>query len=280
MRNLFFMPNLKLAFASDLHLPITSHAAIANLARDIAQYGPAALFLAGDIAESLHDLSECLRLVRQHVAAKILVLPGNHDLYARDCPSRAKWETRLAEIVAGAGCEWFEGRSWSQEGIAVAGTIAWYDYSAKDPQVSATSDDFAREKKYHNPDAYEIDWWWSDPEFAKLVAKPFLETLDRLEADPAIRQIVVATHVPLVECQMCRDTGNADWAFSNAYFGNLALGAQVLAHRKVSHIISGHTHIERRGRITRPDRRPVEVCVIPSHYNEPRWVPLTLTYDL
>ena len=272
------MPILKLAFASDLHLPITSHAAISSLAREVAQFGPDALFLAGDIAESLLDLSECLRMIRKTVQAKIFVLPGNHDLWGRDCPSRIKWETRLAEVVADAGCEWFEGRSWSHQGIGVAGTIAWYDYSANDPSLSATPDDFAREKKYFNPDANELDWLWTDPEFAQLVAKPFLATLDRLEADPTVRQIVVTTHVPLVECQMCRDPANADWAFSNAYFGNLALGDQVLKRRKVSHIISGHTHVERRGRVTRPEMPPVDAVVIPSHYNAPSWVQLTLTY--
>ena len=79
---------------------------------------------------------------------------------------------------------------------------------------------------------------------------------------------------------MCRDSTNGDWAFTNAYFGNLTLGAEVLARAKVTHIISGHTHVERRGRVARPDRRSIEACVIPSHYNAPRWVPLTLTYDL
>jgi predicted phosphohydrolase len=274
------MPVIKLAFASDLHLPITSRSAIAGMARAVADFAPDVLVLAGDIAESLHDLTACLQIVRDIVRTKILVLPGNHDLYARGIPSRAKWESLLAETVTDAGCEWFEGRSWSQHGIAIAGTIAWYDYSAKDPALKATPDDFAREKKYYNPDAYEIDWWWSDPEFAKMVAKPFLETLDRLEANPAIRQIVVATHVPLVECQMCRDSGNRDWGFTNAYFGNFTLGNQVLARRKVSHIISGHTHVERRGRVARADARSVEAIVIPSHYNTPSWVPLTLTYDL
>ena len=172
------------------------------------------------------------------------------------------------------------GAAWTRQGIAVVGTIAWYDYSAKDPYVNATWEDFAREKRNYNPDAHEIDWLWSDREFAKMVAKPFLDTLDRLEADASVRQIVVTTHVPLVECQMCRDSGNADWAFSNAYFGNLTLGAEVLARRKVSHIISGHTHVERRGRVSRPDLPPVDAVVIPSHYNAPGWVQLTLTYDL
>jgi predicted phosphohydrolase len=274
------MPVIKLAFASDLHLPITSRTAIACMARAVAEFAPDVFVLAGDIAESLHDLTSCLHIIRETVATKILVLPGNHDLWARGIPSRAKWESLLANTVMDAGCEWFEGRSWSQHGIAIAGTIAWYDYSAKAPELKATLDDFAREKKYYIPDAYEIDWWWSDLEFARMVARPFLETLDRLEADPAIRQIVVATHVPLVECQMARDPSNNDWGFTNAYFGNFTLGNQVLARSKVSHIISGHTHVERRGRVARPDARPVEAIVIPSHYNSPRWVPLTLTYDL
>ena len=274
------MPVVKLAFASDLHLPITSRAAISGLAREIAQYAPDAFILAGDIAESLHDLTNCLHLIREHVTTRILVLPGNHDLYARDRSSRLKWESLLAEAVVNADCEWFEARSWSLHSIAVVGTIAWYDYSAKDPTLKATLADYAREKKYFNPDADEVDWSWTDPEFAAFVAKPFLETLDQVEADPAIRQIVVATHMPLVECQMCRDPSKGDWAFTNAYFGNFTLGAEVLARSKVSHIISGHTHVERRGRVIRPNGRAVEACVIPSHYNTPRWVPLALTYDL
>ena len=274
------MSILKLAFTSDLHLGITSSSAIANLARAIGQFDPEALFLVGDIAESLAELSDCLRLIRKSVAAKVFVIPGNHDLWARDGSSRAKWESRLAEVVARAGCEWFEARSWSAHGIAVVGTIAWYDYSARAPEARAPLADFATQKRYYIRDADELDWDWSDPEFADMVAKPFLETLDRLEADPTVRQIVVATHVPLVECQMSRDPANADWGFTNAYFGNLTLGAKVLARRKVSHIISGHTHVERRGRVARPQGRPVEACVIPSHYNAPNWIPLSLTYEL
>jgi 3',5'-cyclic AMP phosphodiesterase CpdA len=273
------MPTVKLAFASDLHLPITSANAIASLAREVAEFGPDALFVAGDVAESLPDMTACLRLLRDRVAAPIFVLAGNHDLWARGCPSKTKWESRLAQTVAEAGCEWFEGRSWTREGIAVAGTIAWYDYSARDPHVTATLDDFAREKKYFNPDAYEIDWWWSDRAFAAMVAGPFLETLDALEADDSVRGIIVTTHVPLVECQMCRDSGNADWAFSNAYFGNLTLGEQVLKRRKVSHIISGHTHVGRRGQVVRPGMPPVDAVVISSEYDAPSWVQLTLTYD-
>jgi UDP-2,3-diacylglucosamine pyrophosphatase LpxH len=273
------MPQLKLAFTSDLHLPITSRAAIAGLAREVAEFEPAALFLCGDIAESLNELSMCLNLIRDHVNAPTYVLAGNHDLWARERSSRAKWESLLAQTVGNADCEWFEAGSWSKHGIAVTGTIAWYDYSAIDPSIHLPAEEIARQKKHFNVDATMIDWSWTDIEFAKQVADRFLATLDRLEADSAVRQIIVATHVPIVECQMCRDSSQGDWAFSNAFFGNLTLGGEVLQRSKVSHIVSGHTHIERRGKALRAQGRPVEAIVIPSDYSNPSWVPLTLTYD-
>jgi hypothetical protein len=108
------------------------------------------------------------------------------------------------------------------------------------------------------------------------VAGPFLATLDRLEADPSVRQTVVVTHVPLLECQMCRNSGNLDWAFSNAYFGNLTLGWQVLERKKVTHVVSGHTHIGREARLEGADGRVVEARVLDSDYRRPAWLGLTL----
>ena len=54
---------------------------------------------------------------------------------------------------------------------------------------------------------------------------------------------------------MCRKPNNRDWGFSNAYFGNLTLGAQVLERQKVSHVISGHTHVGRNAHLRLADGR-------------------------
>jgi hypothetical protein len=75
---------------------------------------------------------------------------------------------------------------------------------------------------------------------------------------------------------MCRLPDNPDWGFSNAYFGNLTLGRRVLARRKVSHILSGHTHVGRHCPVQRADAPAVEVRVVPSEYEKPAWVGLTL----
>jgi predicted phosphohydrolase len=270
------MPEIKLAITSDLHWPMTPEPAIADMAQQVARYDPRALILAGDVAELLHGLTECLALIKQFVTCPIWMLPGNHDLWHRTVSSQRLWEGRLRETVETSGCHWLEGRSFVVDGVGVAGTVAWYDYSAADPSVHTTAYTFARKKQYFNMDAQYIDWPWSDQEFAAMVAEPFLAEMDKLDADDAVRQTVVVTHVPLLECQMCRRPDNLDWSFSNAYFGNLTLGAKVLQRRKVTHIISGHTHVERQGTEARADGRLVEARVLASDYGDPHWVGLSL----
>jgi hypothetical protein len=86
----------------------------------------------------------------------------------------------------------------------------------------------------------------------------------------------VVTHVPVLECQMCRRPENPRWAFTNAYFGNLTLGKQILQRRKVTHIVSGHTHVERYGQLKGADGRKVEAWVLASDYRRPAWLGLVL----
>jgi predicted phosphohydrolase len=262
---------VKLAVTADLHLPITPAEKIAALAREVAAAGPDAVAVAGDVGESLTEFRRCLELLRGVITCPLLVLPGNHDLWSRDAPSQRKLEYELPHIVRECGCTWLEGDAFVVDGVAIAGSIAWYDYSAVDPSIVTEPEMFARKKRFYNVDAIYIDWPWTDGAFAELVAAPLLTTLDRLEADPAIRKTVVVTHVPIVECQMCRDSGNPDWAFSNAYFGNLTLGEKVVARKKVTHIISGHTHVGRQGMAPAADGRDVHAQVIASDYGEPAW---------
>jgi 3',5'-cyclic AMP phosphodiesterase CpdA len=274
------MAAVKVAFTSDLHLPITKAERIASLVSEAAAFGPDALVVAGDLAENPRELVHCLRIVREAAGCPVWVLAGNHDLWAHPpYDSHRLWRERLPEAVAEADCRWLEGTAFVVGDTAVAGTIGWYDYSAVDPSIQATALEFAQKKMHYNADALRIDWGWSDPEFAERVGKPFLATLDGLEANPAVRRIVVATHVPILEEQMCRDSSNPDWAFSNAYFGNLTLGRRVLERSKVSHVISGHTHVGRQARVERSAAESVEAVVLASDYEKPVWLGLTFNGD-
>jgi predicted phosphohydrolase len=276
MESIVVMAAVKVAFTSDLHLPITAADRIGSLVREVADFGPDALVVAGDLGESPKEFVHCLRIVREAMRCPVWVLAGNHDLWAHPLfDSHRLWCERLPEAVAEANCNWLEGNAFVLGETAVAGTIAWYDYSAADPSVKATALEFAQKKMNYNADALRIDWGWSDPEFAESVGKPFLATLDSLEANPLVKRIVAVSHVPLLEEQMHRDPGNSARAFSSAYFGNLTLGLRVLERRKISHIISGHTHVGRQARVERPGAGSVEAVVLASDYEKPAWLGLT-----
>lgn len=274
------MAAVKLAFTSDLHLPITEEERISALGREVQTFAPQAFVVVGDVGESLADVKRGLQLLREQVRCPIWVLAGNHDVWARPpYDSRQLWLEQVPAAVRAAGCQWLEGTSFVLDGVAVAGTIAWYDYSAADPSVQASRLEFAQQKFHYSADALRIDWEWADPEFAERVSVPLLSQLDHLDSDPSVRQVVVATHVPIVEEQMHRNPSDPRWAFSNAYFGNLKLGRKVLAHRKVSHIVSGHTHVGKQGAIKRTDGPAIEAHVLASDYEKPVWMGLNINTD-
>jgi hypothetical protein len=130
-------------------------------------------------------------------------------------------------------------------------------------------------KRQFNPDAKYIDWPWSDGEFAAHVGDGLCARLEALEAEPAVRAVLVVTHVPLVAEQLFYKPNDQRWGVGNAFFGNLTLGRRVLAFGKVRSIISGHTHIGRSAvtaRMQLPDLPPIPVTTLASDYDAPVYV--------
>jgi 3',5'-cyclic AMP phosphodiesterase CpdA len=265
---------MRIAVSSDLHLPRTPAEVIEGLVADLVAYAPDVAVLAGDLGESSQDFEPCLRLF-QKLACPVLVLAGNHDVFPGRAGSRQLWTRVLPETVRRLAFHWLEGEPFVRDGVAVAGTVAWYDYSAADPAVPASPQDFAREKRSFSPDD-RIDWPWTDPEFAGMVGRHFLAGLDRLEADAAVKQIVVVTHLPILDCQLLPWPDNPDWGFMRAYFGNLTLGREVLRRAKVTHVVSGHTHKGYAERLRLPGGREIDVRVVGRVGGKPGWVPLAV----
>jgi Calcineurin-like phosphoesterase len=258
-----------IVLTSDLHLGITKEARIRQLADHIETEHPDLTVLAGDIGEGIENIRACLSLFSRLVA----VLAGNHDVWARGHHSQDLWERHLPEAVHDAGMLWLEDSIWQQDGVAVVGSIAWYDYSAVDPTIpSHPPEYFAAQKRHYNLDAKYVDWPWTDSEFAARVGDALCARLAQLETDPAISSIIAITHVPLFDVQMARKPTDRRWGFSNAYFGNLTLGQRLLQSQKLRAVISGHTHVGRSGTVTRPrgpDLPPIPVSVLASDYNNP-----------
>jgi predicted phosphohydrolase len=263
---------MKIVVTSDLHLGITSASTIRKLADEIAAQEPALTVLAGDIGEGLPQFRACLKLFSD-LPGDVAVLAGNHDVWARaGYSSQDLWERSLPEAVQAAGMLWLEEAVWRHDDIAVAGSLAWYDYSAADSTLHFSSPAvFAKMKGQYNMDAEYVDWPWSDKEFAARVGSALCERLQKLEDDPGIHRVLVISHMPLFEEQMSRKPHDFHWGFSNAYFGNVTLGQQVLeVSTKVQVVVSGHTHIGIEGQVQRPhcSARPA-VSVLASDYHVP-----------
>ncbi len=263
----------RIVITSDLHLGITSAAILRTLMSTIAAEEPDLTVLAGDIGEGLPNVVECLKIFAQ-LPGEVAVLAGNHDVWARaNYSSQDLWERHLPETVRAAGMLWLEETVWQHDRIAVAGSLAWYDYSAADPTIPPYPPKFFAERKgNYNLDAKYVHWPWSDPEFAVRLGDALCERLQGLETDPRVHSVLVVSHVTLFEEQMCRKPHDPHWGLSNAYFGNLTLGQRVQEMSKVQMVVSGHTHIGLKGQVRRPnfpEGHALSVSVLGSDYHAP-----------
>jgi hypothetical protein len=274
---------VRLAVTSDLHFDLgghlTSPTEVELLVGRVVADRPDILVLAGDLGHGLANLRGCLQAFR-NAAPVVAVLAGNHDLWRDEhegLGSLDLFERVLPALCTELGAVWLEGTSVTLGPIAVAGTMAWYDYSGIDAaHARFTAEQIWQMKRHVNNDAHRIDWPHDDIAMARRLQGPFLEHLGALEGRSEIERVAVVSHVPLLDEQMARKPGNADWGFSNAYFGNLTLGAEVRRHAKVAAIVSGHTHLGRTGSLPRPGRSPLAYRVVPSDYGEPRHVLLEI----
>jgi calcineurin-like phosphoesterase family protein len=272
----------RIVVTSDLHYGITGVDQLRALADAIASEMPDLTVLAGDIGEGMAHFTGCLRVFGD-LPGTVGVMAGNHDLWARDHrDSQELWERALPETVREAGMLWLDDDLWHYDGLAVTGSIGWYDYSAVDPFLPPYPREyFARHKGDTNADAWYVTWPWSDAEFAARVGDALVARLQAVEDDPAAAGALVVTHVPLTEAQMCRRPDDRRWGTSNAYFGNLTLGQRVLAFPKLRAIVSGHTHIGREGLAKRTSPAAgddlVPVSVVPSDYGRPAYLVLDVT---
>lgn len=228
-------------------------------------HNPDIILIAGDTGEPAEDFDKCLSLF-SGLPCPIGIVIGNHDVYATDGKhSEDLWVNILPGIVKKHGLIWMEEENIVIGDTAFVGTLAWYDYSSKDPHYPLPDDYFFLNKKKFVSDGKYINWKRKDTEFAAELRDGLLKRLSRAEEDPNIKKVVVVTHVPLFREQMVGYS--SDDRVADAYFGNMTLGKDVMNFSKVTDVISGHTH------------RPVEkklgninVRIVPGDYRKPEFI--------
>jgi predicted phosphohydrolase len=269
---------MKVAVCSDLHVGLTRPEKVADLARRAVDEGTDVFVLAGDIGEPLGNFKRALDLFASH-AGRVAVLAGNHDLWSRGISSRELWEQHLPAAARQRDFTWLEWGNVVRDGVAIVGSIGWYDYSARAPGfANKTPEDFFRTKHAYNNDGTFIDWPWTDVEFADRVGDGLCLRLQQAEADPAVRHILLVTHMPVFPAQKVHVK---QWnSAGDAYYGNWTLGRRVEGFRKLRMVVSGHTHLGKLAVHTAPDGRKIAAVVVGSDYDKPAYHLVdTATFD-
>jgi calcineurin-like phosphoesterase family protein len=268
----------KIVITSDLHLGITKAAEIEPLVGAIVAERPDLTIIAGDIGEGETCIRDCLALFKG-LPGEMAALGGNHDVWTLSAPwklggpdSQTMWEQVVPGAVRDAGMRWLEGEDWRAGGLAVAGTIAWYDYSGAAEDIPPQGEEYWVEfKRSLHPDAKYINWPWSDVEFATARGNDLMARLSALEADPSVETVLLVTHVPIFREQLVIKEDIPRWGYGNAFFGNLTLGEQVRGTSKLRAVVSGHTHIAVKATTAHASGR-LPAWVTASDFHKPSYV--------
>ncbi len=267
---------MRILITSDLHFEATGIETIRRFVAGIDRESPDLVVLAGDAGHPPHLYEQCLALFLV-LGCPVAVLPGNQDLWtAPGASSIALLEEHLPAVARELDFHWLENNPLMLPGgVAICGSVAWYDYSAHtdgdgDPgRIAARKESLCLDAEY-------IDWEYDDPQFAAICRRRLVRQMRQLDSDPAVNCVVCVTHVPVFRNQYEVNPEDEQGCLSLPYLAHLTLGEELRAFPKLRYLISGHTHAGLHDVVERPGSGPIGTAVVGSTYGRPRWVVLEL----
>ena len=253
----------RVAVTADLHYG-PQHpdgvAATLALAAELSHDPPDLLILAGDIGAG-DEFDRCLDLFADLPCLKALV-PGNHDVWVRDNDPRgdslAVYRDHLPRVSAAHHFHYLDHGPLilPDVGLAVVGSMNWYDYSWGIDRLRAMAADWRerlRTKRFtrgrHN-DANFVRWGYDDPGFTLQAVTALAEHIRRaLDWVPAA--ILVTHHPPFRGLNYPKgEPMDLDALLWEAFSGNVTLEELLASYAdRVPLAFCGHTHFARESRL-------------------------------
>lgn len=247
---------MRMFFASDLHYGVGQEgdAAVRTLAGDLRPPNAGTddvLILVGDLATDDAALRACLALFVGFPGRKFAVA-GNHDIWIEGDASSWIRYRRVMKLFRAAGFHPLEEEPARMDGVGIAGSMGWYDYSFKDEELGIPARAYAaktfpgRSSPSWN-DALYARWGMTDAEMTAWQA----DRLDRHLASIADcrEKIVAIHHVPTKRLLYHpRWLVPTEIRFANAFLGSERF-AGIACARGVDLVVNGHIHLAGSARI-------------------------------
>jgi len=263
----------RLLITADLHYNHPRSRLVAEeLIERMNAAGGDVLLVIGDTAACDGDaLDRCLSLFK--FSGPRLLVAGNHELWTHGPDSYEAFTESLPRRARDLGWHWLEDQPFIREGLAIVGSIGWYDYSFAplglgiprrfyehkiSPGGAEQLSEFAHLLEPSDditPSGREVVARWNDGKFVKLGRsdEAFLaERLGSLESQltglTGASQVIAAVHhLPFRE--LLPPLRGGQWDFAKAFLGSGRIGELLLRFPNVRRVFCGHSHFPAEARV-------------------------------
>lgn len=262
---------MQIFFTSDLHVDVrVGMSGTRQAASWLEQRATPSdvLVLGGDYGNTQEDANRCLKLF-SGFPGRVCAILGNHDIWFSK-PESLDTRQRInafADAFTELGYHWLDKGAFVKEGVAIVGSMGWYDYSFKDPSLGF-GDDIYRTKRLNSfePCFYRdgdfVNWNTTDTKVVERQCVKMRAQLDCLSGNEEVSHVFAALHhcpteellrprfVPVwAKCLVIPKK----WRLLHAFAGAQRFSDLFQQYRKVKRVACGHIHLSRRRRIGHQD---------------------------
>jgi putative phosphoesterase len=231
---------MKIGMLSDLHVDLEHRdpqAVVAALATVTLENAADALIIAGDVANDYRTTLQALRTLEERTGARVLFVPGNHDIWNENHPRMTAWD--IYDELRGFAGNLANGPQVLADGWVAVGDLGWYDYSFGGPEYTQAEFDHMQigDRLWQD----KVKAVWGRP--ALDMHAFFYARLNDQLARCAGKRVILVTHaVPIRPFTV--QPPDATWNYLNAFLGSERYGELALSH-SVPYAVCGHVHYRR-----------------------------------
>ena len=229
---------MRIGLVSDTHVDMNriggKEVVSSLLAAESLRRGLDILLIAGDISSDYRLSLATINRLSETSGARVLFIPGNHDIWNERHPDLKAWDTYNALLEHPSNLA--RGPVLLEDNWAIVGDLGWYDFSYGDPSFSF--EDFDRMKYGERTWQDKIKSIWDRDTLD--VHRMFVERLELALDSVKGRRVLMATHVVQIPEFTVLNPGQM-WKYFNAFLGSPEYG-EIALRKGVDLAVCGHVH--------------------------------------